>query len=224
VGPSDHPARRSAHAAKQPAAGYMPPQAYQLALLQSGLVISVSAQAQEQAQEQVRIEGLGFHTRSYQHAPDQAASHISLVADPPREDQHSGPASATAPSAWAILSEDNTGPVAVAVAAEHYWVLGAVLSARDMRLLRDTGLLRDIGSARDIVAASCAEAWRPRIRTSRSVCGRGNDSFFGRQSGDDGGGVVRVLPLLLRGVRALLCAWSVRGGGSLRLRVRGRRR
>jgi len=119
VGPSDHPARRSAHAAKQPAAGYMP-QAYQLALSQSGLVISVSAQAQAQAQEQARIEGLSFHTHSYQHAPDRAASHISWVADPPREDQHSGPASAIAPSPRAILLEDSAGLVAVAVAAGRY--------------------------------------------------------------------------------------------------------
>jgi len=90
-------------------------------------------------------------------------------------------------------------------------------SLRDMRLLRDMGSLRDIGWARDIVGVSRAEAWRPRIRTSRSVCVRGNGFFSGQQSGDDDDGAVRVLLLLLRGVRAVLCSWSVRGGGSLRL-------
>ena len=111
---------------------------------------------------------------------------------------------------------DNTGPAAAAGAAGPYSILQAVLSAQDM------GSLQDVGSVRNIAVVTGAEALRPRTRMS--VCGRGNGSFFDQQSGDGGGGDVRVLLLLLRGVRALLCAWRVRGGGSLLLRVRGRRR
>lgn len=198
--------------AKKPAAGYMPRAyshsslGYQQALSQSGLVIS------SETQEQASIEV--FDTHLNQHAPDQAASHISLAEAPPAWDQCSAPASATAPSAEAIPLADSMGPAAVAVAAGHYSLWQAVLSVRDM------GSRRDMQSGRDIVVASRAEA----LHLRRSACGRGNGSFFGRRSDDGAGAGVRVLLLLLRGVRALLCAWSVRGEGSLLLRVRGLRR
>lgn len=161
-----------------------------------------------------RTEGLDKH--SCRRVPDPAASHISQEEAPPREGLCSSPAAVTAPSARAIPSVDSTGLVVAAVVAGHYSVLLAVRPARGR------GSQRGIGSGRDVVGAIRAEAFGPRTRMS--VCGRGNDAFFGRPSGDGGGGGVRVPLLLLRGAHVLLCAWSVRGGGSLLLRVRGRRR
>ena len=79
-----------------------------------------------------------FHTRPNRHAPDQAASHISKAEDPPPWDRHSAPASATAASAGAIPSVDNSGPAAAAaVTAGHYLPWQAVLLARDMGSRRD---------------------------------------------------------------------------------------
>jgi hypothetical protein len=80
VGPTDHLAPRTVHAAKQPAAGYTPwscqnsAPVYQQALSQSGLVIS------GETQEQASMED--FDTHSTQHAPDLAASHISSAKAP----------------------------------------------------------------------------------------------------------------------------------------------
>lgn len=160
-----------------------------------------------------------------QHVPDQAASHISQAEAPPPWALvlHSDPVSATAASAQANPSAGNMGPAAAAaaaaVAAEHYSLAQTVLLALDMDLQRGMWVERYTADVRR------AEAWHLRIRRNRCVCARASDFSFARLSGDGGGGDVRApLLLLLRGGRALLCAWSVRAGGSPLQRVRARRR